>query len=602
MHRAALPVIAVLFLLGALLGAAGAAQRAGAEEDARPRPTPPAAETEPAEPPAPEDDSGAPAPAQLEAGRQIYQDGTSPSGEEILAVMAGGTELPAAALPCSGCHGEDGRGKPEGGVNPTDLTWEALTRPYHVETQGGREHGPYTPALLKRSIAMGLDPAGNELHVAMPRYRMSAEDMEALVAYMRQLGIERDPGIAADRLRVGTLLPPAGRMDGVGGAIEAVLRAWAAEVDAGGGLYGREVDLVTFRLPPDPDGWRDAVTAYLEQDPVFALVGPFLAGGEAALTDLARERRLPVLGPFTLRPEVDEPVNPYAFYLFSGLKTQARALVTLAGERLRAASDEGAPAPGAADPAGPEEEASAETPEPDEARPQASATRPLPAGAVVYPEGDPGLEAAAQAALEQGRAAGWAAIEAHPYPAGGFDPLRLASTLATVDARAVVFLGSSSERQLLLQGAEHYHWRPEVYTPGSLAGSEALSTPPDFDGRLFLSFPTLPDDRTPEAVAAYRKLAQAHELPTERLATQLSTLAAARLLEEGVRRAGRDLSRSKLIAELEQLYKWDSGLAPLLTFTPNRRVGAQGAHVVALDLEGRTFRRVGWVAVEDASR
>ncbi len=65
-----------------------------------------------------------------------------------------------------------------------------------------------------------------------------------------------------------------------------------------------------------------------------------------------------------------------------------------------------------------------------------------------------------------------------------------------------------------------------------------------------------------------------------------------------MRRAGRELSRSKLVDELEQLYKWDSGLTPLLTFTPNRRVGALGAYVVALDLEGKTFRRVGWVAVE----
>lgn len=530
MYRAAIAAAGVV-LLGALLGAAGAA----------------------------EEPSGG-----VEAGRQIYQDGTSPSGEEIVAVMAGGTELPAAALPCSGCHGEDGRGQPEGGVNPTDLTWSALTRPYGVETQGGREHGPYTPARLARAVAMGLDPAGNELHVAMPRYRMSAEDMDALVAYIRQLGTDRDPGVAPDRLRVGTLLPPAGRMDGVGGAIEGLLRAWAAEVDAGGEIYGREVELVAFRLPPDPGEWPGAVAERLEREPVFALVGPFLAGAEAALTDLARERKLPLVGPFTLRPEIGEPVNPYAFYLVSGLETQARALAELAAERLREAMDDGA----------------------------------LPAGAVVYPEGDPGLEAAARAALEQGRAAGWKNFEAHPYPAGGLDPLGLSSALATADVRAVLFLGSGAERQLLLQGAEHHHWRPEVYAPGFLAGPEAFRTPPAFDGRLFLSFPTLPDDRTPEAVAGYRSLAERHELPPEHLATQLSTLAAARLFEEGARRAGRDLSRSRLVAELEQLYKWDSGFTPLLTFSPNRRVGARGAYLVALDLEARTFRRVGWVEVE----
>ena len=30
---------------------------------------------------------------------------------------------------------------------------------------------------------MGIDPAGNKLHVAMPRFRMSLQDMEDLAAY-----------------------------------------------------------------------------------------------------------------------------------------------------------------------------------------------------------------------------------------------------------------------------------------------------------------------------------------------------------------------------------------------------------------------------------
>ena len=38
------------------------------------------------------------------------------------------------------------------------------------------------------------DPAGNKLHVAMPRFRMSLQDMEDLAAYVRQLGTRDDPG------------------------------------------------------------------------------------------------------------------------------------------------------------------------------------------------------------------------------------------------------------------------------------------------------------------------------------------------------------------------------------------------------------------------
>lgn len=500
------------------------------------------------------------------AGQQIYRTGTSPSGDEILAILGGGTELPASSLPCAPCHADDGRGNPEGGVVPTDVTWEALTRPYGVRAQGGREHGPYTPGHLKKAIALGLDPAGNELHVAMPRYRMSIEDMNALVAYMQQLGRGRrdwDPGIGPERLRVGTLLPPAGRMESVGRAIEGVLRAWAAGLAEGGDLYGRKVELVPHTLPAEPAEWAGSVAAFLDEEDVFALVGAYVAGVEEELTALFRERKVPLVGPFTQRPKIERPVNPQVFYLLSGLAGQGRAMVEFAFERSGAEGGE------------------------------------PPVATVLHPEGDPSLAEVAGIMVEEGRRLGWSRLEARTYDARALDPLGLASTLATINAEAVFFLGGGSDRQLLLQGAEHFNWRPEVYTPGAMAGPEALSTPPAFDGRLHFSFPTLPDDRTPEAVEAYRALAEEHDLPGNHAAIQLNTLAAAGLFEEGVKRAGRDLSRSKLVAELEDLYKWDSGLTPLLTYTPNRRIGAQGAYIVALDLEGRTFKRVGgWVEVE----
>ena len=64
-------------------------------------------------------------------------------------------EVPASAVPCAGCHGRDGKGKPEGGVTPSDLTWTALTRPYGVTHPGGRKHPPYDARLLKRAVSMG---------------------------------------------------------------------------------------------------------------------------------------------------------------------------------------------------------------------------------------------------------------------------------------------------------------------------------------------------------------------------------------------------------------------------------------------------------------
>ena len=67
---------------------------------------------------------------------------------------------------------------------------------------------------------------------------------------------------------------------------------------------------------------------------------------------------------------------------------------------------------------------------------------------------------------------------------------------------------------------------------------------------------------------------------------------------EALIRAGRDLSREKLVTTLEGLYDFDTGLMPPLTYGPNRRIGAQGAYVVTIDPEKRQSTPAsGWIQV-----
>src|SRR6202035_4867159 len=99
-----------------------------------------------------------------ELGKRIFRSGEGAGGREIPATLGTeGVETTATTLPCAGCHGRDGRGRPEGGVAPPDVTWAALTRPYSVAPNGGRLHPPYTERLVKRAVTLGLDAAGNPL-------------------------------------------------------------------------------------------------------------------------------------------------------------------------------------------------------------------------------------------------------------------------------------------------------------------------------------------------------------------------------------------------------------------------------------------------------
>jgi ABC-type branched-subunit amino acid transport system substrate-binding protein len=174
----------------------------------------------------------------------------------------------------------------------------------------------------------------------------------------------------------------------------------------------------------------------------------------------------------------------------------------------------------------------------------------------------------------------------------------LIGELAERGVETVFFFGSGRFASAFFAAAGALGWTPDVYAPGPLLGREAFTAPPVFDGKIFLSFPTLPTDTTPRGLEAYRRLASRHPLPDGNQASQISALAAAEVLVEGLQRAGRDLSREQLITALEGLYEHETGLTPPLSFGPNRRIGAQGAYVMAVDLAAGSFRPVGdWVEV-----
>ncbi len=101
---------------------------------------------------------------------------------------------------------------------------------------------------------------------------------------------------------------------------------------------------------------------------------------------------------------------------------------------------------------------------------------------------------------------------------------------------------------------------------------------------------------TPAGHAEYEQLRSAGGLPGHHRAAQMATLAAAKVLVEGIRRCGREVSRARLIDELERLSEFPTGFSRPLTFGPNRRIGSSGAYLLTFDIVGKRLQPQGrWV-------
>lgn len=481
------------------------------------------------------------------AGKRIYLHGLGSSDALIHArVGAAGTTLPASALPCAGCHGSDGRGRAEGGVRPPDITWQRLSTPYGQRLASGRRHPAYDDAAFARALGEGRDPAGNRLSPAMPRFVMSLRDMRNLTAYIKRLEDDRDPGLHDEVVRLGTLLPGSGPLVSLGQTVQALLEGVLDGINEAGGIHGRRLELVVVDPGPDRASAEAALGELLERRDVFALVAPLAPALEGRYAELLAASGVPLVGPLV---QFADGSSRLVFDPLPGLREQLFAL----GDFARASLAIGA----------------GET-------------------LIVYPQDD-NYRALAEALAGRLQVQGWQQVQLFGYPPGA----AIAKLPGGADLQALFFLGQADTFVELATTLAQGKARPYLFASSNQVAGSALSIPPPFSGRLFLAYPFLPEDWTPAGTAALQAVRQRSGLSGRHAALQVGAYSAALVLAEGLKRSGRDASREKLLTALENLHAFHTGVTPVLGFGPGRRVGAPGAHIVAVDLKQGMFRPTG---------
>jgi ABC-type branched-subunit amino acid transport system substrate-binding protein len=489
-------------------------------------------------------------------GKQIFLRGVSASGREITGRI-GEIEVPAATATCSGCHGMRGEGKTEGGVTAGGLTWPHLVKPYGHTHPTGRTHGPFNESSFIRAVVNGVDSNGNNLLVAMPRYKLSPEDMADLIAYLKRIDSDLDPGLSDNNVTVGLVLPSSGSFADAGAAMNDVFSAYFDNVNSRGGIFNRKIEIRVADAGTGGAATATVAQDFVRKEQIFAFVGGLSAGADAQIAAFARKEEVPFIGPATLLPHAENPANRYLFYLLPGVAEQAVSLVNFAAGK----------------------------PELRKAR-----------AAIVY--GDNVLNTgAAKAAEEQLQKIAWSTNVKQNYSAVNFNARRIVEDLKSKGVEVLFFFGSGKEQSALLTEAAAIGWTPSFFFLGVLSGKEL---PPDslaaFKDKLFVAFPTVPADITDEGMAEFRALHEKYKFAPRHTASQLAAFAAAKVFVEALTRAGKDLSREKLINTLEGFYEYDTGATPRITFGPNRRIGAAGAHVVPIDVAEKGFAKAsGWI-------
>ncbi|QTD50852.1 c-type cytochrome [Sulfidibacter corallicola] len=494
-------------------------------------------------------------------GQAIYEKGVSLAGGTITAVFGSPpVAIDAAAMPCVGCHGGDGRGRSEGGVVPSDITWAALTRPYHVTTEKGRRRPPYDEALVKRAVTAGLDSGATPLDPVMPRYGMAERDLADLMAYLREMRTRRDPGVAPDRLVLGVVLGDRSQPPDYLRGVRQIAAAFCADVNGRGGIFGRMLQPEFLALPADRGRWKEVLGAFLVRRRPFALIAGTTAGWKSEIEAVVAETQTPMIA--GMRHFQGQAALPerHLFYVLAEPGDLVRGLVARAAESMRAVPT-----------------------------------------AVLCAEGEMPLGRLAVTACRQ---AGWEEPPLLVALETEHDGAAAARSLEEKGVGLVFFLGGGDGHPgeaALLGQAVAMSWRPKVYALGSRARPELYRQAGAF-ADLVLAWPVPPRPQAWERHRDYARLMRERGLPRRLEAAQVMVLASLTLLQHALLDCGRRVSRERLVEALERCYDCEIGYAPPVTYNPNRRVGSRRVFFSRYHPEGGKMTDLGMIALDADGR
>lgn len=129
-------------------------------------------------------------------GKRIYFTATSERGTPISynGGPVSGMMMMGGNLTCASCHGIDARGGKHNmnmeTMDAPDIRWSALSGEHHEGQMDTEKHGEnveYTFETFRNAVEGGKHPDGDELKEDMPRWKMSDEDLQDLMEYLKSL-------------------------------------------------------------------------------------------------------------------------------------------------------------------------------------------------------------------------------------------------------------------------------------------------------------------------------------------------------------------------------------------------------------------------------
>lgn len=347
-------------------------------------------------------------------------------------------------------------------------------------------------------------------------------------------------------IKLGQSLPLSGPLAELGTEYRNGALAYLKWINGKGGVHGRRIELTTLDDGYVVEKSVENARQLLDKDGVFAFLGMFGSANYAALLPLINERGIPSVAPYSGADELRRAVSPTTFWLRASYGDETEKIVaqltTLGINRI----------------------------------------------AVFYQNdafGKAGLAGVDQALQKRGlKLAG----------SGSFDKVKnevtgAAQSIAAADPQAVVMVSTYKPTALFVKQLRAAGKQPQFFAL-SVVGYKALQAEMGAEaaGIAICQVVPYPWSAAAAVVREFEALPAALKPAGGISYTVLEGYIAAKAMVEGLRRAGPQPSREKLVAALESMAPWDAGDFPV-DFS-GRHLGSRFSEVTIVGNSGRLLR------------
>lgn len=366
----------------------------------------------------------------------------------------------------------------------------------------------------------------------------------ALLALAPAVGFSQ-AGVSADAILVGQSAPLSGSLAEFGKSARVGALAYLQRVNAGGGVHGRRIELRTLDDGGDAKRTVQNVTQLIDRDRVFLIFGLVEGGPTTAAVPVITERRVPLVGAMAGSPGLRRPVNRYVFNVRAEHMEEFRAMLSLAR------------------------------------------TYGMRRVGFLHSDSEVG-----RAHLENvHRIASELAMEV-------VLPAALRSNVTDADFQALakqivgdkveVFFNHGSYASFAKVVSESRKLGASTHFMAVNSGSSELARllGEQASGIIFAQIMPIPYSGTTELARDYQRAMKVH-FPNEPFSyASLEAYASAKVMVEGLRRAGRNLTREGFVAALETVGRFDLG-GVVVRYSPSSHVGSTFVDLVIYNKAGR---------------